>query len=146
MLLVCLIWGMNFSVTKSAFDQLAPLPFTAIRFTISSLLLWVIIRLTEGATRLPRPALIRLVVLGLVGNSFYQLAFMLGLARNHRHQQRADPLHRAHRRRGDGRGARPGADHPPDVVGDRPGDARSGAGHRHARASASIARPWSAIC
>ena len=81
MLLVCLIWGMNFSVTKSAFDQLAPLPFTAIRFTISSLLLWVIIRMTEGASRLPRPALARLVILGLVGNSCYQLAFMLGLAR-----------------------------------------------------------------
>jgi drug/metabolite transporter (DMT)-like permease len=81
MLLVCLIWGMNFSVTKSAFDHLAPLPFTAIRFTVSSLLLWVIIRVTEGSTRLPRPALVRLVVLGLVGNSAYQLAFMLGLAR-----------------------------------------------------------------
>ncbi len=80
MLLVCLIWGMNFSVTKSAFDQLAPLPFTAIRFTVSSLLLWVIIRLTGEATPLPRPALARLVILGLVGNSCYQLAFMLGLA------------------------------------------------------------------
>ncbi len=81
MLLVCLIWGMNFSVTKSAFDQLAPLPFTAIRFMISSVLLWAIIRMTEGTTRLPRPALAKLVILGLVGNSCYQLAFMLGLAR-----------------------------------------------------------------
>ena len=81
MLLVCLIWGMNFSVTKSAFDQLPPLPFTAIRFAVSSLLLWGIIRLTEGSARLPREALVKLVVLGLVGNSFYQLAFMLGLAR-----------------------------------------------------------------
>jgi drug/metabolite transporter (DMT)-like permease len=81
MLLVCLIWGMNFSVTKSAFDQLPPLPFTAIRFAVSSLLLWGIIRLTEGSARLPREALVKLVVLGLVGNSLYQLAFMLGLAR-----------------------------------------------------------------
>lgn len=81
MLLVCLIWGMNFSVTKSAFDQLAPLPFTAIRFVISSLLLWLIIRVTEGPAKLPRGALIHLVILGLVGNTCYQLAFMLGLAR-----------------------------------------------------------------
>ncbi len=81
MLLVCLIWGMNFSVTKSAFDQLAPLPFTAIRFVVSSALLWIIIRATEGSVALPRRALMQLVVLGVVGNTFYQLAFMLGLAR-----------------------------------------------------------------
>lgn len=81
MLLVCLIWGMNFSVTKSAFGQLPPLPFTAIRFAISSLLLWGILRISESPVQLPRPALTRLVVLGLVGNSCYQLAFMLGLAR-----------------------------------------------------------------
>src|SRR5918994_2732395 len=81
MLLVCLIWGMNFSVTKSAFDQLAPLPFTAIRFVVSSALLWIIIRVTEGSVSLPRRALGQLVILGVVGNTLYQLAFMLGLAR-----------------------------------------------------------------
>ncbi len=81
MLLVCLIWGMNFSVTKSAFDQLAPLPFTAIRFVVSSVLLWIIIKVTEGSVALPRRALSQLVILGLLGNTFYQLAFMLGLAR-----------------------------------------------------------------
>lgn len=81
MLLVCLIWGMNFSVTKSAFDQLAPLPFTAIRFIGSSLLLWIIVRVSEGKVRLSRRVLTHLIVLGLVGNTFYQLAFMLGLAR-----------------------------------------------------------------
>lgn len=81
MLLVCLIWGMNFSVTKSAFDQIAPLPFTAIRFVVSSLLLWVIIRIAEGPARLAPGTLRQLVILGLVGNTLYQLAFMLGLAR-----------------------------------------------------------------
>jgi len=81
MLLVCLIWGMNFSVTKSAFDQLAPLPFTAIRFVVSSLLLWAILRIVEGPAKLPRGALRQLVILGVLGNTFYQLAFMLGLAR-----------------------------------------------------------------
>jgi len=81
MLLVCLIWGFNFSITKSAFDQIPPLPFTAIRFAISSLLLWLVLRVVEGPVRLPPGALKRLVLLGLMGNTFYQLAFMLGLAR-----------------------------------------------------------------
>src|SRR5215203_468655 len=81
MLLVCLIWGMNFSVTKSAFDELPPLPFTAIRFIASSLLLWAIIRISEGPGRVPRDALPLLIILGVVGNTCYQLVFMLGLAR-----------------------------------------------------------------
>ncbi|HEY5939796.1 MAG TPA: DMT family transporter, partial [Gemmatimonadales bacterium] len=81
MLLVCLIWGFNFSITKSAFDQLPPLAFTAIRFAISSVLLWLVLRVVEGPARLPPGAMKRLVLLGLVGNTFYQLAFMLGLSR-----------------------------------------------------------------
>jgi drug/metabolite transporter (DMT)-like permease len=81
MLLVCLIWGFNFSVTKSALGQIPPLPFTAVRFLISSLLLWVVLRLAEGPVRLPPGALKKLVILGLVGNTCYQLTFMLGLAR-----------------------------------------------------------------
>ena len=81
MLLVCLIWGLNFSVTKSAFDQLPPLPFTAVRFVISSLLLWVVLRIVETPAKLPPGALRDLVILGVLGNTFYQLAFMLGLAR-----------------------------------------------------------------
>ena len=81
MLLVCLIWGFNFSITKSAFDQIPPLAFTAIRFVISSLLLWLVLRVVEGPGQLPPGALRRLVLLGLAGNTLYQLAFMLGLAR-----------------------------------------------------------------
>jgi drug/metabolite transporter (DMT)-like permease len=81
MLLVCLIWGLNFSVTKSALDQIPPLPFTAVRFVVSSVLLWLVLRIIEGPARLPPGALRELIVLGVVGNTCYQLAFMLGLAR-----------------------------------------------------------------
>jgi drug/metabolite transporter (DMT)-like permease len=81
MLLVCLIWGLNFSVTKSAFAEIPPLPFTAIRFIISSVLLWVVLRAVEGPVTLPSGALRLLVILGVVGNTCYQLTFTLGLAR-----------------------------------------------------------------
>jgi drug/metabolite transporter (DMT)-like permease len=81
MLLVCLIWGLNFSVTKIALEQIPPLPFTAIRFTAASLLLWVVLRLAEGPTQVPPAGVKRLVLLGLVGNTFYQLAFTVGLSK-----------------------------------------------------------------
>ena len=81
MLLVCLIWGINFSVTKLAISQIPPLPFTAIRFVLASLLLWLVLRATEGRVELPAAEVRRLVVLGVVGNTCYQLAFILGLTR-----------------------------------------------------------------
>ena len=101
MLLVCLIWGINFSVTKLAIAQIPPLPFTAIRFTT---------REPAALARAPggrgagagcrRRAVRRLVVLGVVGNTCYQLAFILGLAHTTRDQQLADPRDRADRGRG----------------------------------------------
>jgi drug/metabolite transporter (DMT)-like permease len=81
MLLVCLIWGLNFSVTKLALAQIPPLPFTAVRFIISSLLLWLILRLAERRAAPSREGLKTLVVLGVVGNTCYQLTFTLGLDR-----------------------------------------------------------------
>jgi drug/metabolite transporter (DMT)-like permease len=81
MLLVCLIWGLNFSVTKLALAQIPPLPFTAVRFIISGLLLWLILRLAERRAAPSREGLKTLVVLGVVGNTCYQLTFTLGLDR-----------------------------------------------------------------
>jgi drug/metabolite transporter (DMT)-like permease len=81
MLAVVLIWGLNFSVTKGAFDTFPPLAFTAVRFAIASVLLVLLVRRVEGEGRLPAGALARLVVLGVVGNTLYQIAFISGLAR-----------------------------------------------------------------
>ncbi|MDQ3222010.1 MAG: DMT family transporter, partial [Gemmatimonadota bacterium] len=61
MLLVCLIWGFNFSITKSAFNQIPPLAFTAIRCAISSVMLWLGLRVVEGPAKLPPGAMTRLV-------------------------------------------------------------------------------------
>ena len=81
MLLVCLIWGTNFTVQKLAFAQLSPLAFTAIRFTLGSALLVGFVRAVEGPRRMPRGALLfRLVWLGVFGNTLYQIGFVTGLA------------------------------------------------------------------
>ncbi len=79
MLLVCVIWGLNFSVTKLAILQIPALPFTAIRFALASVLLWAVLRWTEGPLALPTRELRRLTLLGVVGNTMYQLVFVLGL-------------------------------------------------------------------
>src|SRR3954469_1760817 len=78
MLLVCLIWGLNFSITKLALQSIPPLPFTAIRFTAASGLLWLVLRGIEGPAPLPPGSLKRLILLGLVGNTAYQLVLPAG--------------------------------------------------------------------
>ncbi|MBA3257934.1 MAG: DMT family transporter [Gemmatimonadales bacterium] len=81
MLTVALIWGINFSVTKGAFPRFPPLAFTAVRFAIASVLLWALARWMDGDAPLPPGALRRLIVLGVVGNTLYQLGFITGLER-----------------------------------------------------------------
>ena len=81
MLTVAVIWGLNFSITKGAFDRFPPLAFTGVRFAIASLLLVPLVQRLEGHQALSRGVLLRLVLLGVVGNTLYQLAFISGLAR-----------------------------------------------------------------
>jgi drug/metabolite transporter (DMT)-like permease len=79
MIVVVLIWGANFSVTKITLQAIPPLAFAATRFLIASSLLWVVLRIVEGRPKLPPGALRKLIVLGVIGNSVYQLCFLLGL-------------------------------------------------------------------
>jgi drug/metabolite transporter (DMT)-like permease len=81
MLLVVLIWGVNFTVTKGAFARFPPLAFTGVRFALASLLLVPLVRRLEGPEPLPRGVLTRLILLGVVGNTLYQLGFISGLDR-----------------------------------------------------------------
>ncbi|MBK7594291.1 MAG: DMT family transporter [Gemmatimonadetes bacterium] len=82
MLLVTLFWGGNFTATKLAFAQIEPLAFTALRFLLATAVLWAILRVVEPAPApLPRGAATKLIWLGVVGNTLYQLCFIEGLAR-----------------------------------------------------------------
>jgi len=83
MLLVCLIWGLNFTITKAAFHRLSPLAFTAIRYALACALLVGVVRLVEGPDGRPRGALFwRLVWMGFLGNTLYQITFVFGLDRS----------------------------------------------------------------
>jgi drug/metabolite transporter (DMT)-like permease len=81
MSLVVLLWGVNFAATKVALPSIPPLAFAAIRFTVgSALMAWLLAR--RGGLERPPPGLgWPLVWLGLLGNTAYQLCFMLGLER-----------------------------------------------------------------
>ncbi len=81
LLLAILFWGGNFTASKLAFAHLPPLAFTAVRFTIGSGLLWLLVSRRPGGRDLPSEAVWPVIILGVVGNTLYQLCFITGLAR-----------------------------------------------------------------
>jgi drug/metabolite transporter (DMT)-like permease len=103
LLLMVLIWGTNYAIIKSAFRELEPQAFNAIRMTLGSLVFLAIIvglrhvpvspisgdggrsesvasvfRTPESLTR---SDWVRLALLGIVGHALYQYLFIGGLAR-----------------------------------------------------------------
>jgi drug/metabolite transporter (DMT)-like permease len=81
MLSVVLIWGINFSVIKLSLRSMSPLAFNSLRFSLATMVLLAILRLRGESMRLARHDLLPVVLLGLVGHTFYQLLFINGLAR-----------------------------------------------------------------
>ncbi|HUU38351.1 MAG TPA: DMT family transporter [Candidatus Desulfaltia sp.] len=81
MLLAVLLWAVNFSVVKIALREFTPGGFNGPRLTIASLLLLVYLRRKEGRIPLSRKDVARVVILGIVGNTFYQSLFINGIHR-----------------------------------------------------------------
>lgn len=77
--LMVFVWGINFVVAKWALQMFSPLGFNALRYAIASVFVFAVLR-SRGRLRLPeRRDVPGILVLGLVGNVLYQMAFILGL-------------------------------------------------------------------
>jgi drug/metabolite transporter (DMT)-like permease len=73
------IWGINFPVAKAALAELSPTAFNALRFPLAAATLYLALRF-RGRVRLPAPGdRMRVLVLGILGNVFYQQFFIFGL-------------------------------------------------------------------
>lgn len=81
LLLMVVIWAVNFSVAKLGLNALSPLAFNALRFPLAALVVLTALRI-RGPLPLPLPRhRLRLVLLGLLGNVLYQQFFIFGLDR-----------------------------------------------------------------
>ena len=78
-LLAVLVWSANFVVVKAAIGELGPLTFTAIRYVIASLTLFLLIRWRMGAIRRPTGLTLPLIALGMLGFGCYQVVWTTGL-------------------------------------------------------------------
>ena len=91
LVLMVVIWGVNYSIIKHAFTEIPPQPFNAMRLVLASAVFLVAIRLTRGRSGpmssvffTPQP-LTRadewgLFWLGIVGHLGYQFCFVGGVA------------------------------------------------------------------
>lgn len=80
LLLMAVIWGVNFSVVKYGTRVMPPLAFNALRLSLATVVLCAL----AFALRRHRPSLrdaVRLALLGLIGHGIYQLCFIEGIAR-----------------------------------------------------------------
>jgi drug/metabolite transporter (DMT)-like permease len=78
---VSFVWGINFSVVKTALTDFFPLSFNSIRFSLASLFILMLLWVLERDLSFRREDMGRLVLLGLIGNTTYQLLYIHGIAR-----------------------------------------------------------------
>ncbi|MDR7482071.1 MAG: DMT family transporter [Armatimonadota bacterium] len=73
------LWGASFAVIKSAYDELTPLAFAAVRFVLASAALALVVAALRQPLRVARGDVPRTVVVGLCHVGLYQIFFGLGL-------------------------------------------------------------------
>jgi len=79
LLLVALVWGINFSVIKAALADFLPLSFAVVRFALAALSLFAAMAARRISFTVDRRDLLPIASLGLVGITLYNLLFMKGL-------------------------------------------------------------------
>jgi drug/metabolite transporter (DMT)-like permease len=77
--LMVLVWGVNFSVVKSALAAFSPLAFNSLRFLVASAFVFGVLRLQGPLPRPERRDVLRLAALGIIGNVLYQVTFVFGI-------------------------------------------------------------------
>ncbi len=80
LVLMALIWGVNFSVVKFGTSLVDPLAYNGLRVSLAAVLLFAIV--AAGRLVLPsRRDMLALLALGVLGNGIYQYFFVMGVAR-----------------------------------------------------------------
>ncbi|HEV2017419.1 MAG TPA: DMT family transporter [Gemmatimonadaceae bacterium] len=77
---MAVIWGVNFVVVKYATHIFNPIAFAGLRVGVAAVFL-LVVAFAGGGIALARRDVIRLLLLGMLGNGLYQLFFVLGVAR-----------------------------------------------------------------
>ena len=81
LLFVAIAWGVNFSFVKFALADFYPLAFTIIRFFLAALFLFCVMIVQREPFSIERRDRGKIILLGFIGISLYNLLFIYGLQR-----------------------------------------------------------------
>jgi drug/metabolite transporter (DMT)-like permease len=74
------LWAINFTVVKTVISgALPPVAFTALRFTLATIVMLVVMRSFRDEQPLTRNDVLKMAGLGLLGNGIYQVMFIIGI-------------------------------------------------------------------
>lgn len=79
MLMAVLFWAINFPFLKIVLREFSPLAFNGIRMTFASVVLVCFLLFTKQGLGVQKKDVGKLIVLGIVGNTIYQMFFIHGL-------------------------------------------------------------------
>ena len=79
MLMAILIWAVNFAFIKIALKEFRPLVFNGIRMAFASMALLSILFLSRQGLGVQKRDIWKIVALGIIGNTVYQLLFIQGI-------------------------------------------------------------------
>ncbi len=79
MLLTVLIWAINFIFIKIALQEFNPLAFNGIRMAFASVVLILFLFISKQGLGVAKKDIWKLVILGIIGNTAYQLLFIHGI-------------------------------------------------------------------
>ncbi len=80
LLFLVFVWGLNYSIVKEALNHFSPLTFNGIRFLIASLVIFILFKGYNRTFPSFRKDWGKVIVVGLLGNTFYQILFILGVS------------------------------------------------------------------
>jgi len=79
LILVAIIWALNFSIVKITLQQIDPFSFNALRYILASILLVTAAKIKGYSLKVKKEHFWKLIGIGIVGNLVYQMLFIIGL-------------------------------------------------------------------
>lgn len=79
LILVAIIWALNFSIVKITLQEIDPYSFNALRYILAAALIVVAAKRKGFSLKVKKEHFWKLVGIGIIGNLVYQLLFIIGL-------------------------------------------------------------------
>ena len=80
MLLAVVMWGVNFSLIKIALRELTPAGFNGLRLLVTAVIFLGLLAISGQGFRLEKKDAWRLLLIGVAGNTLYQVFFIRGMS------------------------------------------------------------------